>query len=136
MEQLVLKCHQLERSECIQERTVSDDIRNVRTEEVLLRGLAGLSVWFCGIIIPPYGSMGGILRLLYVFLFVFFVCPVKLFSAEAGPISAQIGMRHHPDASQVLRDFGGATPRDGEIIAKNVKIRCAYGAKVSDKMRQ
>ena len=32
-------------------------------------------------------------------------------------------MRHEPDASQVLRDFGGATPRDGEIIAQNVSIR-------------
>ena len=70
------------------------------------------------VIIPPYGSLGGIHRLLY-----FFVCPVKLFSAVAGPIGAKFGMRHQPDASQVLRDFGGATPRDGEIIAKIVKIR-------------
>jgi len=45
-------------------------------------------------------------------------------------------MRHEPDASQVLRDFEGATPRDGEIIAKNVSIRGAYGAKVSDKIRE
>ena len=54
----------------------------------------------------------------------------------AGPIGAKFGMRHEPDASQVLRDFWGATPRDGEIIAENVKIRGAYGAKVSDKIRQ
>ena len=58
-----------------------------------------------------------------MFFCFFFVCPVKLFSAVAGPISAKFGTRHQPDASQVLRDFGGATPRDGEIIAKNVKIR-------------
>ena len=75
--------------------------------------------------------MGGIHRLLY-----FFVCSVKLFSAVAGPIGAKFGTRHEPDASQVLRDFGGATPKDGEIIAKNVKIRGAYGAKVSDKIRE
>ena len=51
-----------------------------------------------------------------------FVCSVKVFSAVAGPI----GMRREPDVSQVLRDFGGATPRDGEIIAKNVLIRGTY----------
>ena len=69
-------------------------------------------------------------------MFFCFFCSVKLFSAVAGPISAKFGTRHQPDASQVLRDFGGATPRDGEIIAKNVKIRFAYGAKVSDKIRE
>ena len=70
--------------------------------------------------------MGGIFRLLYVFLF---VCPVKLFSAVAGPIGAKLGMRHEPDASQISRDFGGAIPRDGEIIAENVRIRGRMGPK-------
>ena len=68
--------------------------------------------------------------------FCLFVCSVKLFSAVAGPIGAKFGTRHKPDARQVLRDFGGATSRDGEIIAQNVKIRGAYGAKVSDKIRE
>ena len=78
----------------------------------------------CKFIIPPYGSMGGILRLLYVYFFLFFfVCSVKLFSAVAGPIGAKFDTRHEPDARQVLRNFGGATPRDREIIAQNVKIR-------------
>ena len=45
----------------------------------------------------------------------FFVCPVKLFSAVGGPIDAKFGMRHEPDANQVLRDFWGATPRDGDF---------------------
>ena len=62
-------------------------------------------------------------------LFCLFVCSVKLFSAVDGPIGAKFGMRHEPDARQVLRDFGGATPRDGEIIAQNVKIRARMGPK-------
>ena len=57
------------------------------------------------------------------FLSVCFFCSVKLFSAVAGPIGAKFGIRHEPDASQVLRDFGGAIPREGEIIAQNVLIR-------------
>ena len=44
-----------------------------------------------------------------------FFCSVKLFSAVAGPIGMKFGMRHEPDTSQVLRDFGGATPRDSEM---------------------
>ena len=90
---------------------------------------------------PSIRSMGGIIRLLYVFLslhtvvwegyfvycmFIFFcfcfVCSVKLFSAVAGPIGAKFGTRHEPDARQVLRDFWGATPRDREIIAQNVRV--------------
>ena len=51
-----------------------------------------------------------LLALLKDLFFYFFVCSVKLFSAMAGPIGAKFGMRHEPDASQVLRDFGGATP--------------------------
>jgi len=77
--------------------------------------------------------MGGIHWLLYVFLC---VCSVKLFSAVARLIGAKFGMRHEPDASQVLRDFGGAIPMDSEIIAQNVSIWGAYGAKVSHKIRE
>ena len=51
----------------------------------------------------------------------------------AGPIGAKFGMRHQPDASQVLRDFGGATPRDGEIIAKNEPIMSKFGARMGPK---
>ena len=69
--------------------------------------------------------MGGIHWLLYVCLLsphgrdtsvtVCFFCSVKLFSAVAGPIGTKFGMRHELDASQVLRDCGGATPGDGDF---------------------
>ena len=65
---------------------------------------------------PPYEVLEG-----YFGYFMFF-CSVKLFSTVAGPIGAKFGMRHEPYASQVLRDFGVATLRDGEIIAQNVLI--------------
>ena len=68
------------------------------------------------VFIPPYVVWEG-----YIGYCMFF-CSVKLSSAVAGPIVAKFGMRHEPDARQVLRDFGGATPRDGEIIAQNVLI--------------
>ena len=63
----------------------------------------------------------------------FFVCSVKLSSAVAGPIGAKFGTRHEPDARQVLRDFGGATPRDSEIIAENVSIRGRVKARLGPK---
>ena len=66
------------------------------------------------VFIPPYVVWEG------YFVYCMFFGSVKLFSAVAGPIGAKFGMRHEPDASQVLRDFGGATPRDVKIIAQNV----------------
>ena len=50
------------------------------------------------------------------------ISPISVRSSFS-PIGAKFGTRHEPDARQVLRDFGGATPRDGAIIAQNVLIR-------------
>jgi len=56
------------------------------------------------VIIPPYEVLEG-----YIGYCVCFFCSVKLFSAVAGLIGAKFSKRHEPDASQVLRDFWGAT---------------------------
>ena len=75
---------------------------------------------------PSIRSVGGIHWLLYF-------CSVKLFSAVAGPIGTKFVVRHEPDASQVLRDFGDATPRDSEIIAQNVRFCPLSQSKISQK---
>ena len=50
---------------------------------------------------------------------VLFFCSIKLFSAVAGPIDAKFGTRVYQDA---CLKFWGATPRDSEIIAQNVRV--------------